>query len=91
MICPFCKSETFAVIVPPMSKRRWLIYEAVANAGSDGIKASQIVLIMSEGSHPSKAALGVMRVQIHALNKIIEPLGQRIISKRARKFLVGLK
>ena len=66
------------VILPPLSHRQKFIYEAVVRAGSSGIQTDRLIAAMYGKQSPTMAGYGVMRVQVHEINKKLTSINQRI-------------
>ena len=67
-----------------MGPRHRRIYECVASAGSSGATIDALThALQIERAHPSPGAYAMLRVKIHEINHIIEPIHQKIISRRA--------
>ena len=82
-LCPWCRRELEGdMAIPAMSWRRSRIYEAVAAAGRKGIKPKELEVLMYRDGRPKRSANGVLRVQVHEINKLIKPLGQHIRGSR---------
>lgn len=78
-ICPYCKGEMDGIELPRMSGRMLRIYTAVLESGTAGISPSDLLVRMyAEEEWPTPAGGGILRVQIHEINKRIAAIHQRI-------------
>lgn len=84
VICPYCGTITTKPMLPPMKERQRRVYDAVASAGSVGVRVERLMAIMSSPRRPTPGANTVLRVMIHETNKLIAPMGQKIVSRRGR-------
>jgi hypothetical protein len=65
-----------------MSKRMTRIYNAVAAAGPDGVEIESLIEIMRDNKPKRKAHYGVLRVNIHEINRLLAKSDQRISASR---------
>ena len=91
-LCPYCKSElTGEAALPPMRDRMIRIYRTALEAGPEGIATPDLLVRMyRDDQWPTPGGFVVLRVMICEINKIINPLGQRIVNKRGRYWLVSI-
>jgi hypothetical protein len=87
--CPYCRREAPADLATPLllSPRRRRIYSRVAAAGAEGVASSDLIAEIWPGE-PPQAAATILRVQIHAANKVLRLLGQRIRSNHCRGYVL---
>ena len=79
MNCPYCGHQmNEPIITPPLSMRQKSIYQAVVSAGSSGIETSRLIAAMYGKQTPTMSGYGVMRVQVHEINKKLTSINQRI-------------
>lgn len=78
--CPYCGGELHGeAAIPPMSQRQLRIYKSVVAAGSEGIAMNDLIPRMyADNQWPTPGAWTVLRVQVHAINRLIGNLNQRI-------------
>lgn len=81
--CPYCQAPlTDQLAIPPLSKRRKRIYDAVVEAGHTGIPAPELVVAMYAPEEDlTPGAYVMMRVHIHEMNKTLASVKQKIVSK----------
>lgn len=94
IVCPYCKGKiSNEPELPRLSARMVRIYEAVLRAGTAGISPSDLLVRMyAEEEWPTPAGSGIMRVQIHEINKRIASINQRITNwHRGNYRLVQIK
>lgn len=89
--CPYCKGPLpKSLDIPQMSQRQLRIYRAVCAAGRDGISPKDLIAAMYDGQAPMPSAYGMLRVQIHYINRIIAGQQQRISAEvRGSYQLIG--
>ncbi len=78
--CPYCGEPLHGNdLIPPMSKRRRRLYDAVAKSGSKGIEIEDLLPHMyTTEQEQTPSAWSVLRVQIHELNSDFDKfIGQR--------------
>jgi hypothetical protein len=87
--CPYCGGPlTGEATIPPMNKRRRRLYNAAAKAGGQGITLEKLLPRMYPKSQkPTPSAWGVLRVEIHELNKDLRKIKQRVAAKNGSYFL----
>lgn len=93
-ICPYCKQPmSLKPTVPPMRMRWQRIYQAVLEAGPDGISTDDLLVRMyADDEWPTPGGFTVLRVSICDINKRLEPYDQKIVNAfRKRYLLVNLK
>ena len=80
MKCPYCNGEIDNEIeIPRMSARMERVYKAVLASGTGGISPQDLLVRMyAEEEWPTPGGGTVLRVQIHAINKKIASINQRI-------------
>lgn len=77
--CPYCGGPLpNNLAIPLMSRRQMRIYKAVCAAGREGISIKALIVAMFDGKTPAPSAYGMLRVQIHSINRIIAVNGQQI-------------
>lgn len=91
MRCPYCNSPlNGANALPLLGARKQRVYDAVARGGRSGVAAQALVKALYDGAKAPRAAMTVLRVEIHNLNRLIKPNGQRIRGRQHKYYLVGL-
>jgi hypothetical protein len=94
IVCPYCKGKiSDEPELPRLSARMARIYRAVAAAGEKGISPSDLLVRMyADEEWPTPAGAGIMRVQIHEINKRIQSINQHITNwHRGNYRLVQIK
>lgn len=94
VVCPYCKAPLSGkAALPPMRMRWQRIYDAVLEAGPEGISTDDLLIKMyAENEWPTPGGFTVLRVSICDINKVLKPCGQRIINAfRKRYKLIGLE
>lgn len=90
VICPCCGTDLGTELKHSpvaFSKRQQFIYDTVKAAGADGISTKKLVNAVYKNK-PSKGAGVVVRVQIHEMNRFLEPFKQKIASVRDRGYFL---
>ena len=85
MLCPYCKQPSASDIanLPRMSARRFRVFRALLDAGSEGIARDDLLVRMYDTDEwPTPGGETVLRVHIHELNKILEPQRMFIEGRR---------
>ena len=73
--CPYCGGKlTGKIAVPRMSARQRRIYDAIINAGQNGISQADLASAMYNGGKVGRGFAVMLRVKVHEINKIIQGL-----------------
>jgi hypothetical protein len=68
-ICPYCKSEMRAEIIPVrLSRKRKMVYDAIIESGPEGVAREEINRRFFTGLSP-----GTIRTCIYQINRDIKP------------------
>lgn len=82
IVCPYCKQEmTGEVALPPLRPRWQRIYDALLQAGPQGMKPEDLqVRMYAEDEFPTPGGATVLRVSICDMNKKLRGFRQQIIN-----------
>lgn len=90
VICPCCGTDLGSELKHApvyFSKRQQFIYDTVRAAGAGGITTKKLINAVYKNK-PSKGSWVVVRVQIHEINRYLEPFNQRIGSIRDKGYFL---